>query len=165
VRLGQPAAGKRQLDDAIRMAEALLTANPSMSFYKDLLVIAYAYQAEVLSMVGDQAGAEAKCRSALAMATATSRADPDDLESPLSMAKVQVALAVVLGRAARYAEAARELRAARERVSGLLRMRPDDAEAAYVSQVILDNAAALDGCTDGRACNGANRLRLPSFPN
>jgi len=164
-RLGQPAAGKRQLDDAIRMAEALLTANPSMSFYKDLLVIAYAYQAEVLSMVGDQAGAEAKCRSALAMATATSRADPADLESPLSAAKVQVALAVVLGRAARYAEAARELRAARERVSGLLRVRPDDAEAAYVSQVIVDNAAALDGCTDGRACNGTSRLRLPSFPN
>jgi tetratricopeptide (TPR) repeat protein len=164
-RLGQPAAGKRQLDDAIRMAEALLAANPSMSFYKDLLVIAYGYQAEALSMVGDQAGAEAKCRSALAMATATSRADPDDLESPLTVAKVQVALAVVLGRAARYAEAARELRAARERVSGLLRLRPDDAEAAYVSQVILDNAAALDGCTDGRACNGTSSLRLPSLPN
>ena len=116
-------------------------------------------------MAGDQAGAEAKCRAALAMATATSRADPADLESPLSVAKVQVALAVVLGRAARYAEAARELHAARDRVSGLLRVRPDDAEAAYVSQVIVDNAAALDGCTDGRACNGASRLRLPSFPN
>ena len=126
-RLGQPAAGQRQLDAAVETAEGLL--------------------------------------SALALASEVSAAVPGDLESPLSVGKLHLAIGVVLGLAGRYAEAGRALEEAGERIAELLRQRRADAEAGYVSTLIADNTAALAGCVEGRPRRGTRRLRLPTLMN
>jgi non-specific serine/threonine protein kinase/serine/threonine-protein kinase len=164
-RLGRPRVGMPRLNGAIEIGERLLKTNPAESFYKSLLVVAYSYQAEIFSGIGDHAAAEAKYRAALAMATDVSRSDPQDLESPLSIAKVHAALGVVLARAARYSDARREFDEARQRNAGLLRLRPGDSEAEYVSTFIRDGAASLDRCLDGQTCRGARLLRLLNMNN
>ena len=160
-RLGQPSAGLKDLDGAIRVGERLLADDPAQLFYADLLVVGYAYQAETLSSLGDQAAAAARYAAALQMAARVSRADPQDLESPLSIAKLHAALAVVYGRAARFADAVREVTAARAGLARLSRERPADAEAAYVSALNETNGAVLQRCARGEACDGVSSLRLP----
>jgi non-specific serine/threonine protein kinase/serine/threonine-protein kinase len=164
-RLGRPRVGMPQLEGAIEIGERLLRTNPAESYYMNLLVVGYGYQAEILSGLGDHGGAESKYRAALAMAIDVSRRDPQDLESPLSIAKIHAALAVVLARGARYTEARRELASARERIAGLLRLRPGDAEADDVSRFVRDRALVLDSCLDRRSCAGTGVLRLPNLNN
>ncbi len=164
-RLGRPRAGLPQLDEAIHIGERLLAANSTQLFYKNLLVIGYSYHAEILSMLGDQAGAETKYGAALRLATDLSHADREDLESPLSIAKIHAALGVVLARADRYADARRELDAARDGIDRLLRERPEDVEGTYVARMIRDDTAALARCSDGQPCSGARLLPLPMMMN
>ncbi len=164
-RLGRPRVGLPELNDAIAIGERLLAANSTQSFYKNLLVIGYAYQAEILSTLDDQTGALAKYAAALRMATGLAKDDPQDLESPLSIAKLHAAFGVVLGRAARYAEAGQELATARDGIATFLHRRPDDAEGAYVAGLIRDDTAALNRCSDGHPCAGTSLLRLPTLMN
>jgi non-specific serine/threonine protein kinase/serine/threonine-protein kinase len=162
-RLGRPRAGLL-LDASVRVFERQLEADPR-SLYANLLVVGYAYQAEMLSGLSDQRAAESKLRTALTLATNVSRSDPEDLESPLTIAKLHASLAVALARAARYGDARRECDAARERIRDVLQLRPDDAEAAYTAQLAADDAEALSACADGRRCRGAARLRFPTIVN
>jgi tetratricopeptide (TPR) repeat protein len=163
-RLGRPRVGLAEITDAIATGERLLAANPSELFYADLLTVAYAYQAETLSSIGRHMEAAAKYAEALRRATDVSRADPDDLESPLSIAKIHAALGAVLGRAQRYADASKEVEAARGDLARLQHRRPADAEAAYVAALNDANGIALRNCRDHRPC-AAGTLQLPSLLN
>ena len=162
--LGRPAAGLADLDEAIRTGERLLAANPAELFYADLLIVGYGYQADILSSVGDQPRAARKYSAALEMAERVSRADPRDLESPLSIAKLHAALAVVYGREAEYARGLRETDAARSPLAAVREARPADAEAAYVFGLNHANASVLQECVHGGVCEPA-RLRLPCLVN
>jgi len=164
-RLGNLIGGRKKLDEAIETGEQLLAANSIESFYKQLLLIGYGYQAEILSALGDEKGAQAKYTKALATATETARSDPADLESRLSIAKIHVALGVVQARARQYPEASQEFRAALSQLDDFLRTRARDAEARYVFNMTRDDLAALHSCSAGRPCSGIRDIRLPNLNN
>jgi tetratricopeptide (TPR) repeat protein len=157
--------GKRQLDAAVESGERLFASNSTEWFIQSLLVVGYAYQGEILSAMGDHAGAEARYSKSLATAVAISQHDPQDLESQLSIAKIHGALGVVLARASRYSDARRELDTSLSLADDLLRIRPQDNETLYLSGLTRDHAAALGGCMDGRRCSGTSRLQVPSLVN
>jgi eukaryotic-like serine/threonine-protein kinase len=164
-RLGQTRAGRKKLDEAVKVGERMLAANPYELFYKNLLLIGYAYQAEILSLMNDQAGAQARYSHALASATQLAQNDLDDLESRLSVAKLHAALGVVLARAGKYPESRQEFNAALSRFDDLLHIRPQDAEALYVSKTTRDDLAALNTCGAEHACRAVHRFQLPNLNN
>jgi len=164
-RLGSKLAGMKKLDEAIATGERLLADNPQQLFYKGLLLRGYAYQGEVLSSMGDQAGAEVKYNRSLAAAAELAQHDPDDLESPLNIAKLHTALGVVFTRASQYAKAREEFNDALGRFDTLSRMRPHDAEILYSSQMTRDNLAALEACLSGHACNAKRAVKVPYLNN
>jgi hypothetical protein len=164
-RLGSPRDGLSRLDDAVHIGEELLASNLQSSFYQNLLVIGYAYQAEILSSLGDQTTALSKLTSSLTMATNVAKRDPDDLEAPLTIGKVHAARVVVFARAGRFTAATQELAAARESLAAILRLRPDDGEAAYAAEELGANSELLARCSDGQPCPGQARLKLRFVPN
>jgi tetratricopeptide (TPR) repeat protein len=157
--------GKRQLDAAIESGERLFASNSTEWFIQSLLVVGYAYQGEMLSTIGDQAGAQARFSKALGTAVAISQHDTQDLESRLSIAKIHGALGVVLARASRYGEARRELDTSLSLAGDLLRIRPQDSETLYLSGLIRDQVAAVSTCPEGRRCAGTSRLQVPNLNN
>src|SRR4029077_1945996 len=145
-RLGNKSAALTQLKAAIEDGERLLALNTSESFYKSLLLIGYSYQAEILSSMGDQAGAQAEFSQALDTAAAVSQGYPQDLESRLSIAKIHAATGVVFARAARYADARKEFSGSLNVADELLRTRPADAETLYLSGAVRNYVAAVKTC-------------------
>jgi serine/threonine protein kinase/tetratricopeptide (TPR) repeat protein len=164
-RIGHPPRGKRQLDAAIEDGERLSASNSTEWFIQSLLAIGYAYQGELLSTLGDQAGAQVRYTKALGTAVAISQHDTQDLESRLSIVKVHGALGVVLARASRYGEARREFDTSLSLAGDLLRIRPQDGETLYLSGLIDDQVAAVSGCSEGRRCAGTSRLQVPNLNN
>jgi len=164
-RLGNKSAALTELKTAIEDGERLLASNTSESFYKSLLIIGYSYQAEILSLMGDRAGAQANYSHALATAAAVSQDDPQDLESRLSIAKIHAAKGVVFARAAQYADAQREFSASLDFGDKLLRTRPADAETLYISASVRNSVAAIRHCRDRSPCQGASQLQFPDLNN
>lgn len=164
-RLGSKAAGKKKLDEAMEMGERLFSANPYELFYKSQLLLGLSFQGEILSSMDDEAGAEAKYSQALKTANELAQNDPGDLESRLNIAKLHAALGVVLARTRLYSEARQEFSAAIKQFDDLLRIRPQDADALYVSKMTHDNLTAMNGCVDRRACDGVRAAQLPFFNN
>lgn len=164
-RLGNKTAGRKRVDAAIPIGERLLAANPAELYYKSLLLIGYAYQAEILSSQGNQADARAKYLQSLVAANELAQHDTADLESRLSIAKLHAALGVVLARSKRYSEARQEFNASLTHFEDLLRIRPQDAEALHVSGTTRENLAALNDCSDDRACKGVRSVQLPNLNN
>src|SRR5262249_38632860 len=101
-RLGSKVTGSKRLDQAMEAGERLLSANQHELFYQDLLLIGHAYQAEILSSMGEQAKALSQYHRALVIATELARNDPEDFESRLNIAKLRVDIGVVLARAKQY---------------------------------------------------------------
>ena len=160
VRLGNKAAGK-DVGTGVEGCEHLLRANPSKSFYESLLVVGYSYQGETLSAFGNQPAAQKRYSDALAMATLLRQENPPDLDSLLSIAKIHDSLGVALARGTRYDQARQEFAAARSSSEELLRIRPQDAEALYLSGLIREHFALLETCSSGRACSNIAKWRLP----
>jgi eukaryotic-like serine/threonine-protein kinase len=164
VRLGNKAGGK-DVGIAVEACERLRNANPTKSFYESLLVVGYSYQGETLSTFGDQSGARKKYSDALAMATLLRQENPQDLDALLSIAKVHDSLGVVLARGAQYDQAQDEFAAARNRSEELLRIRPQDSEALYLSGLIREHDALLESCSTRRPCDSSTKWRLPNPTN
>jgi non-specific serine/threonine protein kinase/serine/threonine-protein kinase len=164
-RIGNQVAAKREIEDAIAIGERLLAADPQHLFYKNLLLIGYAYQAEILNLMGDPAGAQKRFTQALEAAAELVRHDPHDLESRLSIAKLHFASGVVLARMTRYPEARQAFAAASNDLDQLLQIRPQDTEALYVSTATRNGLAGLQDCSAGRECPGFLRISLPNFNN
>jgi non-specific serine/threonine protein kinase/serine/threonine-protein kinase len=164
VRLGNKAAGK-DVGIAVEACERLLMANPSESFYESLLVVGYSYQGETLSAFGNQPAAQKKYSDALAMATLLRQENPQDLDSLLSIAKTHDSLGVVLTRGTRYDQARQEFAAARNSSEELLRIRPQDTEALYLSGLIHEHLALIETCSRRRACGNIAQWRLPNPTN
>jgi eukaryotic-like serine/threonine-protein kinase len=164
-RLGSKLTGKQKLDAAIELGERLLAANPPELFYKNQLLIGYNYQGEILSSMGDHAGAQAKYTQSLTTATELAQHDPDDLESRLNIAKLHTALGVELARARRFPDARQEFNTALRHFDDLLRIRPRDTETLYNLRITRDNLVALDGCVAGQGCKGIRAVQLPKLNN
>jgi eukaryotic-like serine/threonine-protein kinase len=161
VRLGNKAAGK-DVSLAVGACEHLLMANPSKSFYESLLFVGYSYEGETLSAFGNQPAAQKKYSDVLALATLLQQENPQDLDSLLSISKTHDSLGVVLARGTRYDQARKEFAAARNSSEELLRIRPQDTEALYLSGLIHEHLALLETCSRGRACGKVAQWRLPT---
>jgi non-specific serine/threonine protein kinase/serine/threonine-protein kinase len=164
-KLGNNTAGKKRLDTAIHRAESLLAGDPRRFYYKDLLLIGYGYQAEILSSMNDQKGAVQKYSQAISTSTDLEENDSRDLESRLSIGKLHLALGVVLARDGQFPNAREELRIALQCLQEILLIRPQDVEALYILNMVRFTTVELQGCTAGQPCRGVVRLRLPNLIN
>jgi len=164
-RLGHVLAGKKKLDEAIKIGEEMLADNPYELFYKNLLLIGYSYRGEILCSMGDFPGALQQYTRSLTAATEIAHHDPGDLESRLNIAKLHAALGLVHARAAQYPEAKQEFNTALDNFQDLLRLRPQDAEAIYASKATQDAMAVLSNCSTARPCKGVRELKLPKINN
>jgi eukaryotic-like serine/threonine-protein kinase len=164
-RLGDKVHGKAELDEALLVGEQLLAANPSELYYKSLLSLGYAYEAEILFLMDHQPEAQAKYSQALKMETELAASDPQDLEARLNIAKLHDALGVVTARMKRYSEAEQELQFALRNFDELLRIRPHDAEALFASAAARSNLSALQSCVADRECQALRVLQLPTLNN
>ncbi|HZU44854.1 MAG TPA: serine/threonine-protein kinase [Terriglobales bacterium] len=164
-RLGKPVLGKAKLDDALAVGERLLADNPYETFYKNLLIVGYAYQAEILSLTGDQAGALKKLSESLVAASELAENDPQDMEAQLTAAKLHTSTGIVLARAGRYSDAQQELTTALARFDDFLRMRPRDPEGLHVSKLTRDDLAAVNECLTTHACKNISAMQLPNINN
>ena len=164
-RLGHVLAGKKKLDDAIKIGEEMLADNPYDLFYKNLLLIGYSYRAEILCSMGDLPGALQQYTRSLTTATEIAQHDPADLESRLNIAKLHAALGIVHARAGQYPEAKQEFNAALVNFQNLLQLRPQDAEIVHVSKEVQDALAVAGSCSTGRPCKGVRELNLPKLNN
>jgi len=162
-RLGNKVAGKKKLDEAIAVGENLLASDPQELFYKDLLLLGYACEGEILSSMGDQDDAAERYTRSLTTATELAQQDPSNLESHINVAILHGALGVVLAKATRHPEARHELSNASMQLDDLLRLRPQDPEVLYVSRMVRDDLAALEGCVAGHACSGTLAMQLPKL--
>jgi serine/threonine protein kinase/tetratricopeptide (TPR) repeat protein len=164
-RLGHVLAGKKKLDEAIKIGEEMLADNPYELFYKNLLLIGYSYRGEILSSMEDFPGALQQYTRSLTAATEIAHHDPGDLESRLNIAKLHAALGLVHARAAQYPEAKQEFNTALDNFQDLLRLRPQDAEAIHASKATQDAMAVVGNCSTARPCKGVSELRLPKINN
>jgi tetratricopeptide (TPR) repeat protein len=164
-RLGKRATGKAKLDEALAVGERLLADNPYETFYKNLLIVGYAYEAEILSSAADQAGALKKLSQSLVAASELAENDPQDMEAQLTVAKLHTSTGIVLARAARYSDAQQELTTALTRFDDFLRVRPQDPEALHVSKIALDDLAAVNDCVRTQHCTTIRTLQLPNINN
>jgi tetratricopeptide (TPR) repeat protein len=164
-RLGHALAGKKKLDEAIKIGEGMLADNPYELFYKNLLLIGYSYRGEILCSMGDFPGALQQYSRSLTAATEIAQHDPGDLESRLNIAKLHAALGLVHARAAQYPEAKQDFNSALDDFQNLLRIRPQDAEAIYTSKATQDAMAVVGNCSTQRPCKGVRELKLPKINN
>ncbi len=164
-RLGHPRSGLPAVEDATSVIEQMYRADPTQSFYLSLLTVAYSYQAELLSDMGDQDKALALYRKALKSTEEVSTGDPTDLESRLSTAKLHIALGTVLARNRQYTAAHSELTGALAQLAGLLKLRPFDAEAISAASAIRSSIPQLAQCKDRTPCGLASHLQLPTLIN
>lgn len=162
---GKPVEGLAQLTGLIATVEKMLASDPSKSFYQNLLLVGYAYQGEIVSLMGDQAAAKTDYGKALAAAETLAQRDPLDLESRLSVAKVHAALGTVLARAGSLSEARQEFGLARDGAKALLAIRSEDQEALYLSEQVNGIAAALEKCSDAPHCPSVKSFPLPVMTN
>jgi serine/threonine protein kinase/tetratricopeptide (TPR) repeat protein len=164
-RLGHVLAGKKKLDEAIKIGEEMLADNPYELFYKNLLLMGYSYRGEILCSMGDFPGALQQYIRSLTAATEIAHHDPGDLESRLNIAKLHAALGLVHARAAQYPEAKQEFNTALDNFQDLLRLRPQDAEAIHASKATQDAMAVVGNCSTARPCKGVRELRLTKINN
>jgi serine/threonine protein kinase/tetratricopeptide (TPR) repeat protein len=164
-RLGHALAGKKKLDEAIKIGEGMLADNPYELFYKNLLLIGYSYRGEILCSMGDFPGALQQYSRSLTAATEIAQHDPGDLESRLNIAKLHAALGLVHARAAQYPEAKQDFNSALDDFQNLLRIRPQDAEAIHTSKATQDAMAVVGNCSTQRPCKGVRELKLPKINN
>jgi tetratricopeptide (TPR) repeat protein/tRNA A-37 threonylcarbamoyl transferase component Bud32 len=164
-RLGKPEAGLAGLTELVRSVENMRSADPSQSFYLDLLLVGYGYQAEILSTLGDQPAAQKVYSQALATAEELARNDPSNLEARLSIAKLHSALGVISARVGRVRGARQELDVAQRLVEQALVVRPEDHEALHLSAEVRKAAAGLDRCLEPVSCPAVKNLALPVLLN
>ena len=153
------------LDEAIRTVERLYHDDPSQAFYGSLLVIGYAYQGEVASILGNTVSAEQHFQHAVEMAKALAAKDPTEIESQLSIAKLFLAQSRVAAQRMQYAAAQELNHQAATDIERLLQKRPSDAEMLYLAAVVRSTEDKLRGCQDLRPCPKALGMDFPSLIN
>lgn len=164
-RLGKPTEGLAELTGLIGTVEKMLASDPSKLFYQNLLLVGYAYRAEILSSMGDQVTSRREYGKALAAAEALAQRDPLDLESRLSVAKLNAALGTVLARAGLLSDARQKFDLARKGVKELLAIRPEDPETLHISEGISSITTVLDECSEAVHCPSIKSFRLPVVLN
>ena len=164
-RLGQVLAGKKKLDEAIKIGEEMLAENPYGLFYKNLLLIGYSYRGEILCSTGDFPAALQQYTRSLTAAAEIAQHDPGDLESRLNIAKLHAALGIAHARAAQYPEAKQEFNTALGNFQELLLIRPQDAEAMHASNATKDAMTVVGNCSAERPCKGVREMKLPKLNN
>lgn len=160
-RLGDPASGRKQMDSAIQVAEALVAQDPRALFYKDLLLIAYQYRAEMESLMGEQEVALGSARHALGIAQELTAFEPLDLDAALNAAKMHEAMGVISARAARLDDAQREFMAADAGFQALLRQSPQDTEVLYDAARTRSYLAAVRTCGASAPCAPVRSFQTP----
>jgi non-specific serine/threonine protein kinase/serine/threonine-protein kinase len=160
-RLGIPGDGIARLDEAIEQIEKAHSVDPAQSFYSNLLVAGYAYQAEAAVISGNLLAARAKYSQSLMTAEKLAAIDPADLESRLSVAKMHEALGIVAARLGKITEAREEFAAAAKAAEVVLAKRRDDVEVKFVADTTQQQVQAVRECLDGKLCAAARTFRLP----
>ena len=158
-RLGK-GADIQALDSAINNGERMFAANPSQLFYRNLLAGGYYYQAEFALLQRKYSDAAKLYTKSLDMANSIAQSDADDLESHVSIAKIKDALGVVASEAGQPGDAQQQFDSARQSLRDLLQIRPHDAEALYVSDLVEAHSTELQSCSQSGNC-GSARWRLP----
>src|SRR5258705_1315531 len=148
-RLGQPKGNARIVDDAIHTLEGLYAADPTQTFYRNILLAGYGYQAELQYLLGNQSEAFNLYHKSLDIAEQLSQSDPTDLESRISIIKLHHALAVVLARERRYSEALQEENMALARVTEYLKVQLEDPEALMMAEAVRSSLRDLPLCSEG----------------
>lgn len=164
-RLGKKADGKKLVDLAVAHSESLLAADPHRLFFKEVLLIGYGYQAEVLSSMDDQKGAERKYAQAIQLAGDLIRSHPGDLGPRLTLGKLQLAEAVVLARERQFLKAREEIAEGQRSLEQVLLARPQDAEGLFARDLIRTALTGLRDCAESRPCPVVRRLVLPNLNN
>jgi len=164
-RLGRVVVGKKKLDDAVAVGERLLADNPYETFYKNLLIVGYAYEAEILSSTGNHSGALNKLSQSLVAASELAKNDLQDMEAQLTVAKLHTSTGIVLARAGRYSDAQQELTTALARFDDFLRLRPQDPEGLHVSKLTREDLATVNDCLTTHACKSISLMQLPNINN
>lgn len=154
-RLGMKDADMRPLNAAIAIGERLYAANPAEHFYRNLLAGGYSYQGEIYFLTGKAAPALERYTKATQMAESIAASDPDDLESRLQIAKLHDTIGVVRAQNHEQDRAHHEFDSSGAELEDLLRLRPDDAEARYVSDLVEKHRALLDSCASKDTCRPA----------
>ena len=161
-RLGETKKGLNTLETIILRFEPVASADPTKTFYQNLLGIGYSYCGEILSVMGSHEEARASYAKALSTAEAISKIDSEDLDSRLTIAKTHVATGVVMAKAMHYSEAQKELDLGVASAQELLRLRPADSEVLETAGNARADSAMLKGCSDGQSCRAAAGLPLPT---
>jgi len=160
-RLGIAGDGIAKLDEAVAQVEKAYEADPAQSFYADLLVVGYAYQAELAVLNNDLRAARAKYALSLKTAEMLAEQDRADLESRLSISKMHAALGVVAAKSGNYTEARQEFGHSLSATEPVLWVQADDTETKYVAANVQKAITAITNCVDGQVCPAGPALRLP----
>ena len=161
-RLGDPRNGLAHLNEALTGIEQMFAANPEL-FYQRILLVGYSFRGEILSSLGDQAGARANFSRCLSIAERLARNDALDLDSQLQMARAHAALGVLWARSARFTEAGDELSRSIMAAKQLQASRPGDREALYLAQTVENELSVLGHCSERKPCASAAQFQLPSL--
>lgn len=165
VRLGRNLSGLNRVSKAIEAVERLDQADPSHKFYQALLVVGYAYRAELFSLLGDQTASLSEYRKALGLAETLADSNQADMESRLSIAKLRAAIGVIQSKSMHYREAQAEFESAQSGLEKIISMRPGDAESIFYLSKTQIYTRMLRGCTVGQACPAISGFALPSLLN
>jgi len=151
-RLGIKGADMQPLNAAVAIGERLYAANPAEHFYRNLLTGGYSYQGETFFLSGKIPPALERYAKAMQMAESIAASDPDDLESRLQIAKLHDTMGVVHAESRQWALARREFDFSSADLKNLLQLRPDDAEAHFVSELVQKHRTLLDACASEDTC-------------
>ena len=163
-RLRRADADIQFLNTAVATGERLLAANPAEHFYRNLLTGGYSYQGEIFLLSGETAPAFERYEKALQMAQSIVDSEPEDLESWLRIAKLHDTIGVIRARMRAWDLARHEFDLSEAGLRELLQLRPDDAEALYVSGLVQQHRSLIDTCAKANKCRLAN-WQLPSPVN
>jgi len=155
-RLGRKDVDMQSLNTAIATGERLFAANPAERFYRNLLTGGYAFQGEAFFLTGKSGPALERYEKGLQMAQSIADSDADDLESRLQIAKLLDTIGVVRAQTREWDMARHEFDLSEAGLRELLQLRPDDAEAKYVSGLVQKHRTLLDSCSNTDTCRPAN---------
>jgi tetratricopeptide (TPR) repeat protein len=155
-RLGRKDVDMQLLNTAIATGEHLFAANPAERFYRNLLTGGYAFQGEAFFLTGKSGSALERYEKGLQMAQSIADSDADDLESRLQIAKLLDTIGVVRAQTREWDMARHEFDLSEAGLRELLQLRPDDAEAKYVSGLVQKHRTLLGSCSNTDTCRPVN---------
>ena len=156
VRLGRADADIQFLNTAVATGERLFAANPAEHFYRNLLTGGYSYQGEIFLFSGKSVTAFERYEKALQMAQSIVDRSRKISNRGFRIAKLHDTIGVIRAQIREWDLARHEFDLSEAGLGELLRLRPDDAEALYVSGLVQQHRSLLDACTRTNKCQLAN---------